>query len=149
MDKDLGVISVATPCSESWEQMKGDAQVRFCGKCEKNVYSLDALTADEVRALVVRTEGKVCWRFFVRKDGTVLTKDCPVGLRRLRQRTHAAIAASVAIVLASAAGLLRHNGFWNASQCVGSWSARLKQTVQTGPLLRSTEARKQVMLGGM
>src|SRR5579864_2028571 len=31
----LDGISVASPCDASWEAMKGDERVRFCGACEK------------------------------------------------------------------------------------------------------------------
>ena len=119
--------------------MSGDAQVRFCGKCEKNVYSLDALTVEEIRTLLLRNEGKVCWRFFVRRDGTVLTKDCPVGLQRVRMRVRASLAAAAAIFLASAAGLLREGGFWGASQSLGSLSVRAESSAVLPMPLRAAQ----------
>lgn len=150
MDKDLGVISVATPCTQRWESMRGDDQVRHCGACDKNVYSLDALTTDEVRALILRTEGNVCWRFYVRRDGTVLTKDCPVGLKRAQLRIRAAVGAAAAIFLASAAGLLREGGFWGASQSVGALSAQVEEGSRPPIPLRAAKAKpRTVMLGGM
>ncbi len=99
-----GVISVAAPCKAKWEEMKGDHQVRFCGGCQKNVYSLGELTTQEIRELFIRTEGKVCWRFYTRADGTVLTKDCPAGLKRLRQRTAAGLATVGALLFGAVAG---------------------------------------------
>ncbi len=135
MDPTLGVISVASPCRQSWEGMTGGAHVRFCGACEKNVYQLDGLTTDEVRALIIEKEGKLCWRFFVRRDGTVLTKDCPVGIRRVRQRMFAALATACALVASSAALVLRSGGFWDSSQCLGAWSQRVAQQAHVpGPL---------------
>jgi hypothetical protein len=76
----LDRISIATPCKASWEEMRGDERVRFCDACELNVYNLSAMTATEATALVARSEGHLCTRFFRRDDGTVLTRDCPVGL---------------------------------------------------------------------
>ena len=150
MDKNLGVISVASPCSESWEAMTGDSTVRFCGRCSKNVYSLDTLSTDEVRELIVRKEGKLCWRFFVRKDGTVLTRDCPVGLRRVRLRASAAIAAVGALVLAVLAGALREGGLWNASQQLGSLSSRLGlSSVLPTPIRAALGIQEGDALGGM
>jgi hypothetical protein len=130
MTPTIGVISVASPCKQRWEEMKGDDNVRFCGVCSKNVYQLDNLSVDEVRDLVIAKEGKMCWRFFVRRDGTVLTRDCPVGLRRVRQRMVAAIAMAAALVMSSAALLLRGAGFWGASQTVGSCAVRLHDATQ-------------------
>ena len=66
--------------------MIGNERVRFCGQCELNVYNLSALTKAQAENLIVRTEGRLCLRFFRRKDGSILTQDCPVGLRALKQR---------------------------------------------------------------
>lgn len=124
-----GVLSVASPCRQKWDEMQGDARVRFCGACSKNVYSLDGMTTAEVRELIVSTEGRLCWRFFVRRDGTVLTRDCPVGLRRVRQRMFGAIATAVALLAASTAGVLREGGLWGLSQKLGAWSEETKANV--------------------
>ena len=66
--------------------MIGDERVRFCGQCELNVYNLSAMTKAQAENLIVRTEGRLCVRFYRRPDGSILTQDCPVGLRALRQR---------------------------------------------------------------
>jgi hypothetical protein len=53
-------------------------------------------------ALILEKEGKLCVRFFRRKDGTVLTDDCPVGLKAIRnlyRRTAACIGACVSLLL--------------------------------------------------
>jgi hypothetical protein len=87
----LSRIEVAKPCNASWEDMRGDDRVRFCGKCEKNVYNLSELGEDEAEALIYEQEGKLCARFFRRKDGTVLTSDCQVGTRRRKRMVLAAL----------------------------------------------------------
>ncbi len=97
-------IRIATPCSADWDEMSGDARVRFCGKCEKNVYNLSAMTREEGEALVRQKEGRLCVRLYQRKDGTVITSDCPVGVRR--QRLRARVWASISGAAASAALVL-------------------------------------------
>src|SRR2546422_11240853 len=82
----LDRVRVASPCPASWDAMHGDGQVRFCSVCEKRVYNLSALNAAAAQALVEETEDRLCVRFYQRKDGTMLTADCPVGLRRVRRR---------------------------------------------------------------
>lgn len=77
-------LKVATPCRVPWAQMTGDDKVRFCGKCQKNVYNLSTMTRDEAVGLVRAKEGEMCANFYQRPDGTVLTSDCPVGVRRAR-----------------------------------------------------------------
>jgi hypothetical protein len=78
----LAKASIASPCSADWDQMKGDERVRFCGSCQKNVYNLSALTSADAEALIREKEGNLCARIYLRDDDTVITADCPVGLRR-------------------------------------------------------------------
>jgi hypothetical protein len=82
----LEAVSIAAPCRASWDQMVGDEHVRFCGQCEKNVYNLSSLPREEAEALLASKEGKMCVRLFRREDGTVLTSDCPVGVKKRRRR---------------------------------------------------------------
>jgi hypothetical protein len=103
---DLDAIQVAKPCPADWEAMEGDDRVRFCGQCRLNVYDLSALTSDEARALLEKSEGRVCVRFFRRRDGRILTRDCPVGVRTVRRR-RAGIAAGLAAAAGFGGGLLQ------------------------------------------
>jgi hypothetical protein len=105
----LANIQVASPCMADWNEMTGDDHARFCGQCEKHVYNLSALTADEAIRLIREKEGNICGRFYRRGDGTVLTADCPVGahhkIRRKRRLT--ALAASLAGFLMMNSGCTR------------------------------------------
>jgi len=79
--------------------MAGDERVRHCTLCSLNVYNFAEMTRDEVRELLVQTEGRVCARLYRRADGTVITRDCPTGLRALRRRTSRVAAALIATAL--------------------------------------------------
>ena len=97
-------LRIASPCKAPWDNMDGDERVRFCRECNRNVYNLSAMTEAEARRLVEEREGRVCVRFFQRRDGTVLTTDCPVG----RKRRFLSKAAQTAIAFAGvAAGLTK------------------------------------------
>ena len=72
-------LTIASPCPASWDEMKGDERVRFCDECELNVYNLSDMSEEEALKLVEEREGRLCVRFYQRKDGTVLTQDCRVG----------------------------------------------------------------------
>jgi hypothetical protein len=103
----LRSLDVASPCSADWESMTGDDCVRHCASCDLNVYNLSAMTADEAAELVSSKEGRLCARFYRRADGTVLTQDCPVGLRLLRakaRRTAHRIGAATAFLLCAGLG---------------------------------------------
>jgi hypothetical protein len=101
----LEQIRVASPCSANWESMKGDDQVRFCGECKKNVYNLSAMTEREAQSRLAQTNN-LCVRFYQRTDGTILTEDCPVGLRekaaRIRRRLSFAISGWIGVAAAFA-----------------------------------------------
>src|SRR5688500_2093071 len=79
----LANVRVASPCSASWDQMEGDEQVRSCRHCDKNGYNLSGMSRAEAR--VRDREGGLCVRSYRRRDGTRLTENCPVGLRRARR----------------------------------------------------------------
>lgn len=95
----LAHVQVAAPCTVDWEQMIGTDQVRFCGQCSLNVFNLTAMTRDEAEALMARTEGRLCLRFYRRFDGSIITKDCPVGLRAIRRRVSYAAKAIISAAL--------------------------------------------------
>lgn len=96
---DLNSLSVASPCPKAWADMAGDDRVRFCDQCSLNVYNLAELTEKETQSLILSSGGRICGRLFRRADGTVLTKDCPVGLRALRKRISRKTAAVFATLL--------------------------------------------------
>ena len=81
----LNVIDVAAPCPADWNAMTGDERVRHCAQCDMNVYNLSEMTKDESLRLINEREGRLCVQFYRRADGTVITRDCPVGLRAIRQ----------------------------------------------------------------
>jgi hypothetical protein len=79
-------IKVATPCSADWNAMTGDERVRACGACNKNVYNLSSMTRDEAETLIMAKEGRLCVRYYQRNDGTILLKDCAIGIKQKRKR---------------------------------------------------------------
>jgi hypothetical protein len=98
---------IATPCPASWDRMIGDDRVRFCQECQLNVYDISHLTRREAEALLSAAEGRICARIHRRADGTILTRDCPVGLRALRRRISqraAAVFASLVSLCSIAVG---------------------------------------------
>ena len=94
----LNDVQVASPCHVDWNEMVGNDQARFCGQCEKQVYNLSEMTAQQAIDLVREKEGKLCVRFYRRHDGTMLTADCPIGLhhRIPRRRRLTGVMATVA-----------------------------------------------------
>jgi len=103
----LDKIEIASPCSASWAEMRGDERQRHCALCDKNVYNLSGMTRREITELIERTEGVFCGRLYRRADGTVLTADCPVGLLAKTRRAARKMAlAALALVVTLSGGLL-------------------------------------------
>jgi len=99
----LPEIRIASPCSVPWEQMSGDNRTRHCSQCNLDVYNFSDMTSLEVEQLIAASVGqRLCGRLYRRPDGTILTRDCPVGLRtrirRVSLRLTAALAAAMSLV---------------------------------------------------
>lgn len=105
----LDHVRVAAPCRADWDQMLGGDRVRFCGQCSLNVYNLSAMTRLDAETLIARTEGRLCVRFYRRGDGSIITKDCPVGLRAIRRKVSYVAKAITSAVLTFIAGAGVHN----------------------------------------
>ena len=94
-------IKIASPCHARWEEMTGDERARFCSQCQKHVYNFSVMTPEAIAELVQAKEGKLCGRFYRRADGTMLTADCPVGLRWASRRLKVLVLAAGGLLLAS------------------------------------------------
>lgn len=81
----LDRLYVATPCTADWDKMTGDERTRFCSLCTKKVFNISDMSRNDAEEfLQANVAIKKCVRFYRRKDGTILTDDCPVGLRKIR-----------------------------------------------------------------
>ncbi len=116
----LDDVRIASPCSARWDDMVGDDRVRHCAACDKDVFDISGMTRAEAVELVTKSAG-VCIRMFKRADGTVMTADCPVGVRKKRVRRLAVLGAGISAALgggllyawvepASVAGVLSSTG---------------------------------------
>ena len=101
----LDNVRVATPCPANWDEMSGSEKVRFCGQCQLNVYNLSGMTRCEAEKLITNTEGRLCVRFYRRADGSVITKNCPVGLQALKRRVSRVATAFLSAVVGFFGGL--------------------------------------------
>jgi hypothetical protein len=72
--------------------MVGDDRVRFCNQCNLNVYDISTMTKPEAESFIANAEGRICAKLYRRADGSILTRDCPVGLRAVRKKVSRAAA---------------------------------------------------------
>jgi len=100
----LPEIRVASPCTADWKKMAGDQRVRHCAQCDLDVYDFSAMTAREIERLMVQSRGqRLCGRLYRRADGTLLTRDCPVGFRVRVKRISRRVGMALAAVMSAGA----------------------------------------------
>ncbi|NHZ43398.1 hypothetical protein [Massilia aquatica] len=94
-------ITIASPCSASWDAMQGDERVRHCGDCDKHVFNLSAMPeAEAARLVAAHSADGMCVRFYRRADGTVMTSDCGAPSAASRPAWHALPGLATAALLA-------------------------------------------------
>lgn len=109
-------IKIATPCKMDWNKMTGDERKRYCQECKLHVYNVSELSPKETVDLLQNANGgRVCLQLYRRKDGTVMTRDCPVAVWKLKKAYRRAAAA--------AAGLAAWLGIASPSFAQGGISA--------------------------
>ncbi len=119
----LQQVRVASACPMRWEEMapvgEGD-RTRHCGRCNLDVHNLSNMSEAEAEALLAtkRPGVRLCAGWYRRADGTVMTRDCPVGLRAARARlarlvTRAAAAAALLMTGAAFARSREREGWMN------------------------------------
>lgn len=101
----LDKVHIAAPCSADWDNMFGNERVRFCEQCKLNVYNLSEMSKVEAERLIDQTEGRLCVRFYRRQDGSIITQNCPVGLRAIKRRLSRVATAVATSVLGFIAGI--------------------------------------------
>jgi hypothetical protein len=121
--KNLDAIRVASPCQTDWDAMAGDERVRFCGQCNKSVYNLSALTRKQAATLISDKQGKLCAKFLLRPDGTLLTLEPASAPRAPRGRTSRYAAAAFTAVFSLCTSV-----FAQSATQAGESPARAAQT---------------------
>ncbi len=116
----LNHVRIAAPCSADWERMAGTEQVRFCDQCNLNVYNLSGMMRRDAENLIARNEGRLCVRYYRRADGSILTDNCPVGLRALKRRASRMARATLSTVLSFFAGLGAYAGWSKVNSSSGA-----------------------------
>jgi hypothetical protein len=103
----LDHVNIAAPCPVDWDQMFSfeDKRVRFCSQCNLNVYNLSDMSRHEAETLITKTEGRLCVRFYRKADGSILTQNCPVGLKTIKRRVAWVAQAVLGMVLSFVSGL--------------------------------------------
>lgn len=105
----LDNVVTSAPCRVRWSELDGDDRAKRCTRCSVRVYELAGLARDEAEHLIVATEGHLTDRYYQRGDGTIATRDCPVGVRRRWARRGMAVGALAIVAVAATWWLSREH----------------------------------------
>ena len=131
----LDQVRVASPCKADWNEMLGDERVRFCLSCEKDVYNLSSMAKDDAEALLRERLGDdLCIRFYQRADGTILTADCPTGVKKKRRRKLALAVAGAGAMAAAAATMFMKGTCRQGSPVAGGAMLQGEPAVRMGEM---------------
>jgi Carboxypeptidase regulatory-like domain len=132
-------IRIASPCSADWDRMVGNEHVRYCCECKLDVYNFSEMSDGEVERIVAQREGRLCARFYQRSDGTMLTRNCPVGIRAAVRRVSSFASATLAALISVGPAFAGVAQLGNASSLVQIAPA------QTGMSLEIVDANGAVI----
>lgn len=68
-------IEVKNPCPQSWNEMVGGDEIRFCSHCAKDVHNLSKFTRREAKKLIAKSNGGICVQYVRRPDGRIQTAE--------------------------------------------------------------------------
>jgi hypothetical protein len=94
----LDNLIIAAPCQVPWSSMAGTDRARDCSHCSRKVYNLSDMNRSEAEAFLAENGTSHCATFYRRADGTIMTDDCPAGLRKLRDRYRAMVRIACSLV---------------------------------------------------
>jgi hypothetical protein len=133
-DSLLDNLYIASPCTVPWDSMQGDQRKRLCGGCSRNVFNVSDMTKPEAENFLRCNGSNECMVFYRRQDGTILTDDCPVALRKIRDRCKLIIncaAGLLAFVLALPAAIAQVKKTTSKSESIPAHEAALGKRLPT------------------
>ncbi len=85
-DVDKIEFDIPSPCSISWDDMKGDEKARLCKKCKHHVYNFSNMSSNEIAKVLNLNLEKVCIQLYKRKDGKVINiRDCGINRKNIKK----------------------------------------------------------------
>ena len=89
------------PCKWRWpESDSGKVErFRYCDKCQTPVYNFDGLSLEQAEAVIFQRENIKKPTLYKRADGKFMTRDCPVEVKRRKDRSMMIAAAGLFVII--------------------------------------------------
>lgn len=128
MKKDfLDSLNVKSPCQESWDEMIGNEQVRFCSHCAKDVHDLSSMTRTQAEKLVKRANGNLCVRYVKTPQGKLIT--APPKFTQIKRRMRVAAGVFAASLALSTIAYSQQS---ESAERQVNWTQTVKKLSETG-----------------
>jgi hypothetical protein len=97
-------FQITSPCTEDWDSMVGNDQIRFCTHCQRSVHDFSTMSRKQIKRIVAASGGRFCVRYSAVNPRPIVTPARV--LYRIGKRTSkiAAGAFSATLSLSSAVG---------------------------------------------
>ncbi|MBX7170249.1 MAG: hypothetical protein K1X72_04775 [Pyrinomonadaceae bacterium] len=77
MKYNLENIKVKNPCSMDWEDMTGNDEIRFCGRCQQNIYNISEMPKRRALKVLNQPNEKICISYFLDEKKQIITQTYP------------------------------------------------------------------------
>ena len=112
------ILSIPTPCHESWDAMTPAEQGRFCQSCQKTVTDFSTMSDKELISFLSNTNGNICGRF--QQEQLNREVSIPVNARKQPLIPVAAMVAALTVAIPS----VKANHQYEKMQMTSDKSAR-------------------------
>lgn len=141
----LKSLRVAAPCSANWDDMVGDDKKRFCSQCALHVHNVSAMTAEEAESFLQLSDGKACVRFFRRADDTVITRNCPKGLAKVRKKVARAVLVTAGLCMSVYAAAMTRVNKADKDSLSTDWSQKAYEVPAVKSIVDKIDVEHPVM----
>jgi hypothetical protein len=69
--REIAKIEITDPCTVAWDSLTGNENMRYCNKCNANVYNFERMTNKQIEKLVLKNNGKLCASIRLQSDGDI------------------------------------------------------------------------------
>jgi hypothetical protein len=86
-------------CPFVWGDDSGKERVKYCTQCSAQVYNFTGFDMAEAQALIFKRENRENAPLYKREDGKFMTSDCPIAVKKQKDRTMLIGGAALALIL--------------------------------------------------
>jgi hypothetical protein len=77
-------FQITSPCTQDWDSMVGNDQIRFCTHCQRSVHDFSTMNRKQIKRLVAKSKGQLCVRYSTVNPRPIIT---PPVLYKIGKRT--------------------------------------------------------------